>query len=93
VKIRYKDPTASDSKLLVFPLIDREQPFARATPDFRFAAAVASFGMILRDSPYKGTSTLDSVLSIAEDGIGSDRSGYRREFMQIVQQARQIRGR
>jgi Ca-activated chloride channel family protein len=93
VKIRYKEPTASDSKLLVFPLIDREQPFARATADFRFAAAVASFGMILRDSPYKGTASFDSVLAVAEDSMGSDRSGYRREFMQIVQQARQIRGR
>ena len=62
-----------------------------ASVDFRFAAAVASFGMILRDSPYKGTATMDSVLSMAEDGIGSDKFGYRREFLQLVQRARQIR--
>ena len=49
--------------------------------------------MLLRDSPYKGSATFDSTLAIAEDSIGSDRNGYRREFMQLVQRARQIRGR
>ena len=91
VKIRYKEPAGSDSKLLMFPLVDREQTFARANTDFRFAAAVASFGMILRDSPFKGTANIDSVLAIAEDSLGSDRNGYRREFLQLVQRARQIR--
>jgi Ca-activated chloride channel family protein len=93
VKVRYKEPTASDSKLLTFPLVDREQAFASASADFRFAASVASFGMILRDSPFKGTSTIDSVLNMAESSLGSDRNGYRREFLQLVQRTRQIRGR
>jgi Ca-activated chloride channel family protein len=93
VSVRYKEPSASDSKLLSFPLVDREQPFARASLDFRFAAAVASFGMMLRDSAYKGNATYDSVLAMAEDGLGSDRNGYRREFLQLVQRARQIRRR
>ena len=93
VKIRYKEPAGTESKLLSFPLVDREQTFARAGADFRFAAAVASFGMILRDSPYKGTATFDSVLGIAEDSLGSDRNGYRREFLQLAQRARAIRGR
>ncbi len=90
VKVRYKEPTGRDSKLLSFLLVDREQTFSQASLDFRFAAAVASFGMILRDSPYKGTATIDSVLSIAEDSLGSDRNGYRREFLQLVQRARRI---
>jgi len=93
VKIRYKEPTGAESKLLSFPLVDREQVFTRAGADFRFAAAVASFGMIMRDSPYKGTATIDSVLSMAEDSMGSDRNGYRHEFLQLVQHARQISGR
>ena len=75
----------------MFPLVDREQTFSRASVDFRFAAAVAAFGMVLRDSPYKGTATMDSVLSLAEDGIGPDKNGYRREFLQLAQRARQIR--
>jgi Ca-activated chloride channel family protein len=93
VKIRYQEPAGGDSKLLSFPLVDREQAFARAAVDFRFAAAVASFGMILRNSPYKGTATIDSVLSMAEDSLGSDRNGYRREFLQLVQRARQLQVR
>jgi len=93
VKVRYKEPSGGDSRLLEFPLVDRQQPFVKSSVDFRFAAAVASFGMILRDSPHKGTSTINSVLSIAEDSLGSDRNGYRREFLQLVQRARQIRGR
>jgi len=90
VKIRYKEPVDSDSKVLAFPLVDREQTFARSSADFRFSAAVASFGMILRNSPYKGAATIDSVLSMAEDSLGPDRNGYRREFLQLVQRARQI---
>ena len=77
----------------MFPLVDREQTFNRASVDFRFAAAVASFGMILRESPYKGTATIDSVLSMAEDSLGSDRNGYRHEFLQLVQRARAVSGR
>jgi hypothetical protein len=97
VNISYTDPTVG-SKSLAFPLVDSGQTFARrsdarASADFRFAAAVASFGMILRDSPYKGTATFDSTLAAAEDSIGSDPNGYRREFIQLVQRARQVRGR
>ncbi|HYR91191.1 MAG TPA: von Willebrand factor type A domain-containing protein [Terriglobia bacterium] len=93
VKVRYKEPAGTESKLLSFPLVDREQAFARASADFRFAASVASFGMILRDSPFKGNATMDSVLSVGEDSLGSDGAGYRREFLQLVQRARQLRGR
>jgi Ca-activated chloride channel family protein len=93
VKIRYKEPNGNSSKLLSFPMVDREQTFAKSTVDFRFAAAVAAFGMILRESPYRETATMDSVLSIAEGSLGSDRNGYRREFLQLVARARQIRGR
>src|SRR5262245_12416793 len=93
VKIRYKEPNGNSSKLLSFPMVDREQTFAKSTVDFRFAAAVAAFGMILRESPYRETATMDSVLSIAEDSLGSDRNGYRREFLQLIVRARQIRGR
>jgi Ca-activated chloride channel family protein len=82
-----------DIRICMFPLVDRQQTFEKSSADFRFAAAVASFGMILRDSPHKGAASMESVRSIAEDSIGSDRNGYRREFLQLVQRARQIRAR
>lgn len=90
VKIRYKDPDATESKLLEVPLVDQRRGFSAASQDFRFAAAVASFGMILRDSPYKGSASFDSVLEIAEQSKGSDRNGYRSEFVMLVRQARAI---
>ena len=66
--------------------------YGKASTDFRFAAAVAAFGMILRDSPYRSTATLDGVLQLGEDGRGPDREGYRSEFLKLVRQARSLRG-
>jgi len=91
LRIRYKDPEGSESKLLEVPLVDRGAPFASANTDFRFAAAVAGFGMILRDSPYKGSATLDWVLATATNSRGADKNGYRDEFIRLVQRAMQIR--
>ncbi|HEX4998048.1 MAG TPA: von Willebrand factor type A domain-containing protein [Terriglobia bacterium] len=87
LKIRYKEPEAATSKLIEFPLVDRGQAFAAASADFRFASAVAAFGMILRDSPYKGTATWELVRSIAENSRAGDRTGARDEFIQLVQKA------
>jgi Ca-activated chloride channel family protein len=88
LKIRYKDPEGSESKLIEFPLVDRGQAFASASSEFRFAAAVAAFGMILRDSPFKGSSNWDLVNSIATGSRGSDRDGYREEFIRLSDRAR-----
>jgi Ca-activated chloride channel family protein len=69
------------------PLADRAVAFARADTDVRFAAAVAAFGMILKDSPYKGDATLEWVLDTAAGSIGQDRGGYRGEFVSLVRKA------
>ena len=88
VKVRYKEPAAEESKLLDFPLRDRGVEFEQASEDFKFAASVAAFGMILRDSPYKGTATFGDVTSWARAGIGSDAGGYRSEFLGLAEKAR-----
>jgi len=93
LKIRYKDPEGSESRLLAVPLVDRGGSFANASADFRFAAAVAGFGMILRDSPYKGSANLDWVITTAASSRGADKNGYRQEFIGLAQRASQIRGR
>jgi len=93
LKIRYKDPEASESRLLSVPLVDRGGSFANASADFRFAAAVAGFGMILRDSPYKGSANLDWVIATAASSRGADKNGYRQEFIGLAERASQIRGR
>jgi Ca-activated chloride channel family protein len=87
VKLRYKEPAEDNSQLLEFPLEDNNRQFDAASPDFRFAAAVASFGMLLRDSPHKGTSSYRGVISIARQTIGDDPGGYRTDFIRLAQTA------
>jgi len=92
VKLRYKEPDGARSALMEVPLTDGGQAFQDASPDFRFAAAVAAFGMVLRDSPHKGDATLAKAREWARSGLGEDRSGLRPEFLELVDRARAIRG-
>ncbi len=90
VKIRYKEPAGETSNLLEFSLRDNGASFGKASDDFKFAAAVAAFGMVLRDSPYKGASTLGNVVAWGRAGLGSDPGGYRNEFIGLVERAVQV---
>jgi Ca-activated chloride channel family protein len=87
VKLRYKEPEGGASKLLTHVVRDR---VAEPSADFRFAAAVAEFGMLLRDSPYKGKATFDQALSLAESGRGEDVNGDRGEFISLVKSMQRI---
>ncbi len=91
VKLRYKAPKGDVSQALEVPAIDEGRDYAVASPDFKFAAAVASFGLLLRDSPYKGTATFDGVLELAEASKGSDSRGERAAFLDLVRKARELR--
>jgi Ca-activated chloride channel family protein len=91
MKLRYKEPDGNASKLMEFPVMDSGTPFAEATGDYRFASAVAAFGMVLRESPYQGQLNLDDVLQIAEKGRGLDAGGYREEFIHLVRKAQSFK--
>ena len=71
-------------------LFDFNLDFSRASYDLKFAAAVAGFGMLLRDSPYKGSLTYDGVLEIAQASLMNDPSGYRREFAELVHKSKAL---
>jgi Ca-activated chloride channel homolog len=92
VKIRFKPPQGDESRLISFPIEDDGVDDA-PTDDFRFAAAVAEFALLLRDSPFKARSSWDGVLERAESSRGGDPSGYRREFLELVRKARTIEDR
>ena len=92
LKLRYKQPDGDVSKLLEFPLKDIDQAFSKADRDYQFAAAVASFGMLLRNSKYKGDATYASVLEIAAPAAAEDASGYRPEFLELVRKAGRLAG-
>jgi Ca-activated chloride channel homolog len=92
LRVRYKLPDAADSTRMDVPLADRRQAFSDAPADVRFAASVAAFGMILKNSAYRGTAGLEWVLDTATASRGQDRGGYRSEFISLVQKAIVLRG-
>src|SRR5262249_55063236 len=78
IKLRYKDPEAEASNLLTVPVSGKDmQP--NPSSDAAFASSVAAFGMILRDSPYKGKVTLEQVAALATANLGNDPNGHRDE--------------
>jgi len=93
VKVRYKQPDGDTSKLLERPFADSGADFASAAPDLKFAAAVAEFGMILRDSEFKGSGSLGAVIEWAQQGMGADVEGYRGGFLDLVRKAQHLNAR
>ena len=87
VKLRYKDPSGSRSRLLSHAVRDDD---AVPSLDFTFAASVAAFGMVLRDSKYRGAVDLAAVLRWARDSVGPDHEGYRGEFVRMVEEAQHL---
>jgi len=72
-------------------LSDTGFDFAAAPSDLKFAAAVAEFGMILRDSEYKGNGSLQQVIEWAQQGAGADMNGYRADFIELVRKAQALK--
>lgn len=90
VKLRYQPP-AGGSSLLISRAI-QDQPGSRGTESLRFAAAVVQYGMLLRNSDYKGAASWDGALTLAKANMGADPGGYRSEFVRLVDVARGLYG-
>ena len=88
VQVRYKTPQGERSQLLSLPV--REDGTAAQTDDFRFQAAVAEFGLLLRQSQYRAGADWGRVAEVARATLGRDPDGYRAEFVRLVDGARQI---
>jgi len=87
VKLRYKRPKGSKSILLTTSVIDRHVALSRTSADFRFASAVAEFGLLLRKSPHRGKASYSSLVARARHALGKDKAGYRFEFVKLAQKA------
>lgn len=90
VKFRYKAPDGDVSKLIEHPVKDKQILISHTSSNFRFAAAVAQFGMILRNSAYRSAASYDNVISLARNAKGSDEEGYRSEFIRLVESAQML---
>ncbi len=88
VKLRYKAPDGDVSKLIEHPVKDEQIAIAKTSDNFRFAAAVAQFGLLLRDSEFKSEASYASVISLAKKAKGNDDEGYRSEFIRLVENAK-----
>lgn len=87
VKFRYKKPDGNTSLLIEHPVMNDITDVKNTSDNFRFAAAVAEFGMLLRNSEYKQNASFSSVLSMASAATGADKEGYRKEFISLVHKA------
>jgi Ca-activated chloride channel homolog len=93
VKLRYKKPDGDRSELTERSFVDNGSKFENAASDLKFAAAVAEFGMILRDSQYKGKGTLGAVIEWAQEGKGRDAAGYRAGFIELARKTQALKQR
>ncbi len=84
LKLRYKAPKGRTSQLIQHPVY-KEAVGKKTSNNFRFATAVASFGMLLRNSKYVGKLTYSDILQMAKGAKGEDQEGYRAEFIQLVE--------
>jgi Ca-activated chloride channel family protein len=85
VSLRYKLPDGDRSALLEVQSVDAQTVFEKTSADFRFAASVAAFGMLLRDSPHKGAASIEDIVKTARGAMGSDPA--RAEFVELVRKA------
>jgi len=85
VKFRYKTPKGKKSKLIVKHLSDKAVPLKASSDNFKFSAAVAEFGLLLRNSKYKAQSSYNQVIQLAKKSKGVDENGYRAEFIRLVE--------
>ena len=90
LKMRYKLPEESESKLLTRPITieDELKDVSETSPDMQFAAAVAGFAQILRGGYFTSDLTFDDVITLAKSGRGDDEFGYRNEFINLVRLAK-----
>lgn len=90
VKVRYKNPKESKSLLITKAVKSNNYDFSEASDNLQFAASVAEFGMLLRDSEFKQESSFDQLIEISQASRGEDVEGYRSEFIRLVKLANQI---
>lgn len=88
VKIRYKQPDADKSVQMEEVVKDTHVALEKTSENFRFSVAVAEFGLLLRNSDFKGSSNYEQVINLAKNAFGKDSEGYRAEFLKLVKTAK-----
>ncbi len=87
IKFRYKKTDGKKSTEMTHIITDKTTEWDEASENTQFASAVAMFGMLLKDSKFKGSSSYSDVIKMANGSMGGDKDGYRTEFVQLVKAA------
>ena len=92
LKVRYKEPTADESRLLSWPVRDVGFALPATSSDFRFSAAVAAFGLALRTSPQRGSATAAMARELAASGLGARDADdpHKQEFLTLAAKAQAL---
>ena len=90
VKVRYKTPEAAQSKLISAPLNQKARNLSNKSDNLKFVAAITQFGMLLRDSENKGTSSVENTIKLASLSKGADWDGYRTEMIWLMETAHSL---
>jgi len=90
VSLRYKSPKGTTSKLIKQKVVDSHNALANTSNNFRFSIAVAEFGMLLRDSEFKGTANYEDAIELAKKSKGLDRKSYRSEMIALMERAKTL---
>lgn len=92
LKLRYKEPDEDQSKLLTVGVMDNNKTIEMASQNLKFASAVAQFGLLLRDSRFKGNASFSNINNLVENSMGDDLRNYRGEFLELVNKAQRLKG-
>ncbi len=84
IKLRYKQPSGDKSKLIEKPVIDRHLDLQETSDNFRWSAAVAAFGMLMRESEFRKDASYDMAIKLAKKAKGTDENGYRAELIRMM---------
>jgi Ca-activated chloride channel family protein len=90
IEFRYKDPTSDVSQLMTIDIPDQNASFDQASEHMRFAAGVASFGLLMRDSEYKGQTSYEQIYDWCSGAMSYDPGGYRQELLELIEQANEL---
>lgn len=93
IKLRYKEPDADISKLMQQIVLDKHTELASTSANFRFSAAVAELGLMMRNSEFKGNASYQQIIALAENAKDKDSDGYRAEFVRLVKLAQSLDGK
>ncbi|MBN1797922.1 MAG: VWA domain-containing protein [Spirochaetales bacterium] len=90
LRFRYKKPDQDKSLLIEVPVLDDNVAFEDTSTNFRFSAAVAEWGLLLRNSQYKADANFSQVKNLAESAQGDDPEGLRAEFLKLLELSEKI---